>query len=112
MIEQDKADLARGDPNILDGLPANVSTGVVNHNGWRKTASPPTVLSSLFSHGPESALKKINIEFFTLVLIGLLLMIHLANKKFTDGSRKFSTVWTLCATLAWQLVHSRLRRSS
>lgn len=99
MIEQDKVDLVRVALHLLDGLPTNVSIGVVNHNGWCKIASSPSVTSLVLTGGPESALKNMSIGFLTLVLIGLLLMIYLANRKFTDRRKKYSPMWTLYTTL-------------
>lgn len=112
MIEQDRADLAQGDPNLFDGLPANVSIGVVNYNGWCKIASSPAVTSSVFTHGPESALKKMNMEFLILLLIGLFAMIYLGHRKSANDGRKSSPLWTLYATLIRKHVHSSLERYS
>lgn len=112
MIGQNEADLARGCANLINGLPENVPIGIVNYNAWCKIASSPAVTSSVLTHGPESALKKMKMEFLIFSLIGLLLMIYLALRKATDSGRKFSPTWILYATLVRKHVNSILEKGS
>lgn len=111
LIHQDRADGGFCALTLLNGLPKNVTAGPVVSEAWCKIATSPKIISTMLTGGPESALKQIKPVFLVPTIIGLFIMIQLAEM-IVNRNNILVSIWLLFGSLVRQNVPSVLRKSS
>lgn len=109
MIDRDEADGVFCAFPLNDGLPKNVTVMQTTLESVCRLGSSPIIRSEVLQDGPKTALLQTNMEYLSLILFGLFIMIYLAQF-FGVQSSMVDSAWFLYANLLRQRVHFILEK--
>lgn len=109
-IGHNEADGAMNSLLLLNGLPENVTATPIVNNQWCKLVSSPKLMEAVVEEGPESAFMQIRLDFLFPILVGLLIVLHLAHLV-VKKTNILVSVWLIYAYLLRQSISSMLRKS-